>query len=75
MRKKRKKTNYRITIGYKAVISVEVQANSEDEAKLIALEEFKKRRDNKMYGKNIILEDDLFGVDGVVNQDKTWGML
>ena len=71
---KKEKTNYRVTIGYKAVISVEVFASNENEAKQKALDDFQKQRDS-MYKKNVILEDDSYGAYGITDQDKTWNQL
>jgi len=67
-------TNYDITIGYRAVISVAVKANSEEEAKEKALDEFVKSR-NKMIGGKVLLNDDTFKVHGIVDMDETWNML
>ena len=67
-----KKTNYQVTIGYKAVLSVSVKAENEDEAKKAAIEEFEKYRH---FGNKINLEDDSFGPYGICNMDKTWHSL
>jgi hypothetical protein len=67
-------TNYDITIGYRAVITVSIKANSEQEAKEKALNEFVKNR-NKMIGGKIELQDDNFKVSGVLDMDETWNML
>jgi D-alanine-D-alanine ligase-like ATP-grasp enzyme len=69
------KTNCSITIGYKAVISVNVKADNEEDAKTIALEIFKASKE-KMYRRNdVTLEDDNFKADGCLNMDETWGMM
>lgn len=67
-------TNYQITIGYKAIISISIKANSEQEAKEKAINEFVKNR-NKMLTNKITLEDDSFKVNGILDMDETWGML
>lgn len=69
----KKKTNYQVTIGYKAVICVNVKAESEEEAKLLAIDKFEFNRE-RMYGKNIDLQDDCYRADGVLNMDATWNM-
>lgn len=68
-----KKTNYNITIGYKAVTSVNVKATNEEEAKKEALEIFKFNKD-KMFKSSLILEDESFKADGCLNMDETWNM-
>jgi ribosomal protein L21 len=45
------KSNYQVTIGYKAVITVDITAGSEEEAKKKAIEIMKAQRD-KMYKKH-----------------------
>jgi len=67
-------TNYDITIGYKAVITVNINANSEQEAKEKAINEFVKNR-NKMISGKLVLQDDTYQVSGVLNMDETWKML
>lgn len=67
-------TNYDITIGYRAVLSVGIKANSEDEAKEKAINEFVKAR-NKMLGGKVNLQDDTFKVNGILDMDETWNML
>ena len=67
-------TNYDITIGYKAVITVAIKANSEQEAKERAINEFVKARDKMISGK-VTLNDDTFKVHGVLDMDETWNML
>ena len=66
--------NYDITIGYRAVITVAIKANSEQEAKEKAINEFVKSR-NKMIGGKVSLQDDTFQVHGILDMDETWGML
>lgn len=69
-----KKTEYQITIGYKAVITVTVKAENESDAKQLALEEFKDKFQRPGSNK-INIEDDNFKVDGVLNMDETWNMV
>ena len=69
-------TKYKITIGYKAVISVDVKAKNEAEAKEKATKIFNDSVRTKPYkNKDVILEDDTFKVDGVVDMDRTWDIL
>jgi hypothetical protein len=65
-------TNYQITIGYKAVVTVSVKAKNEKDAKEIGLEYFK---NNKSFGKKASIEDDTFKVDGTLDMDATWNQL
>jgi hypothetical protein len=65
--------NYQITIGYKAVVCVNVKATDEKEAKDIAIKKFSKKKD-KIYGSGIELQDDNFKADGILDMDATWGM-
>ena len=67
------KTDYDVTIGYRAVVVVNIKATNETEAKEKALELFKKEK-NKFYNK-VQLQDDNFAVQGILNMDETWGML
>jgi len=64
-----KKTNYQVTIGYKAVVSVNVKASNEDEAKKIALEEFEKYRH---FGSKCDIQNDTYDAYGILDMDKTW---
>ncbi len=68
---KNKKTNYQVTIGYRAVITVPVKADSEEEAKEKGLAEFAKSR---TFGK-CNLEDDNYKVQGCLNMDETWNAI
>lgn len=65
--------NYQITIGYKAVICVNVKASDEKEAKDIAVKKFSKNKD-KMFTRGIYLQDDNFKADGCLDMDATWNM-
>lgn len=67
-------TNYEITIGYKAVITVDIKANSEEQAKELAINEFVKNRNKMIVGK-VSLQEDNFKVHGILDMDETWGML
>lgn len=65
---------YQVTIGYKAVISIEVKAETENEAKDKALKIMKSARE-KIRSSNLNIEDDSFKADGILNMDETWGIL
>lgn len=67
-------TNYQVTIGYKAVISIDVKADSEDEAKKKAIKIMEKSRD-KMVSSTVQINDDNFKADGCLNMDETWNMV
>jgi hypothetical protein len=69
------KTNYQITIGYKAVITMDVVAENEKEAKEFAIECMKTRRDKMFKKQGVDLQDDNFAVHGVLDMDKTWNMV
>lgn len=66
------KTKYSVTIGYKAVISLNVRAENEEDAKKIALEKFKKQKEKLTDTGPLSIEDDSFGAYGVLDMDKTW---
>ena len=66
---------YQVTIGYKAVIVMTVQADSELDAREFAIDEFTKKKDKMYAGKGIELQDDNYKSDGVLNMDETWNML
>ena len=68
------KTEYQVTIGYKAVLTVAVKADSEQEAKKIGVDVFSNDR-QKMFKGKCTLEDDSFEAHGVLNMDKTWNNL
>jgi uncharacterized protein YbjQ (UPF0145 family) len=66
------KTHYQITIGYRAIITIDVKADSEEEAKEQALKIMTTQRD-KMFKNGVInLQDDNYKADGVLNMDETW---
>lgn len=69
------KSQYQITIGYKAVITVDVNASSEEEAKKKALESMKVQRDKMFKVQGFDLQDDNFKADGCLNMDETWNMV
>lgn len=69
-------TNYQITIGYKAVINVDVKADTEEEAKKKALNLFTNKERKKWFNRqDITMQDDTYGVNGILNMDETWNML
>jgi hypothetical protein len=70
-----KKHNYQITIGYKAVITINVKEISEEEAKRVAIEIFKIDKNKMFRSSDINLEDDNFKADGCLNMDETWNMI
>lgn len=65
--------NYRVTIGYKAIISIDVKA--EEAAKLKAIELFKKQKDKPYKRQDMYLQDDSFNACGIENLDETWNIL
>ena len=67
--------NFQVTIGYKAVICIDVKAETEEEAKKKSVALFKEEKERLFRKKNIMLQDDNFKADGVLNMDETWGML
>lgn len=69
-------TNYQVTIGYKAVITIDVKADSEEAARKEALEIFRDKERKKWYNtKNVNLQDDSFADYGVLDIDETWNQL
>lgn len=69
-------TNYEVSIGYKAVITIHVKADSEEAARKEALEIFKNKERKKWYNtKNVNLQDDSFTDYGVLDLDETWNSL
>ena len=67
--------NYQVTIGYKAVITIDVKAEDEKTAKDMAVKIMGKQRDKMFTKNNFILQDDTFRADGILNMDETWSML
>lgn len=70
-------TQYQVTIGYKAVLTVNVKAGNEKDASEIAMIEVEKMRDKISSMSRINLETDNYSPkgDGVVNMDKTWNLI
>lgn len=68
------KINFQCTVGYKAVICIDVKAENEAEAKQLALKEMGKLQDRAYTGK-VILQDDNYKIDGILNMDETWKLL
>ena len=67
-----KLTNYQITIGYKAVVVIDLNAGNEDDAKKIGLETFETNR--KRFCR-FDVQDDSYDVHGILNMDETWNKL
>lgn len=68
--------NYQVTIGYRAVITVDVKAESEEDARMKALDLFKKKeREPFCNSKGFSLCDDRYAADGVVDMDETWNAI
>lgn len=65
--------NYQITIGYKAVICVNIKADNEEEAKETAIEKFAAQK-SKIFKNGIELQDDNFKADGILDMDATYNM-
>jgi hypothetical protein len=68
-------TNYQITIGYKAVVCVNLKAETEEIAKTNAIKIMKTQRDKMFIRQGFDLQDDNFKADGVLNMDETWNMI
>lgn len=49
-------------------------AENEEKAKLYAIEMFKNSKD-KIFKRNIDLQDDNYGVNGILDMDSTWNMV
>lgn len=67
---KAKKTEYQVTVGYKAVVCFTVYAETPEEANKIALQKVKEKG---IYEGD--LQDETYGADGILNVDKTWNMV
>jgi hypothetical protein len=67
-------TNYSVTIGYRAVIEVNVKAESEEDARVLALKELEKMR-GRIASRNLNLNDDYYKTAGVLNMDESWNMV
>lgn len=70
----KQKTHYCLTVGYKAVLSINVKADSIEEAKKLGLEEMKKVQ-KRISNNKTDLQDDNFKIDGVVDMDASWNIL
>lgn len=66
--------NYQVTIGYRAVVCVDVKAENEKGAKETAVEIFKQQKDKIYRKRGIELQDDNFKADGILDMDATWNM-
>lgn len=69
------KKNYQITIGYKAVITVDVKAADEIKAKELAMKNFNKERERWFKVSGVLLQDDTYKADGIVDMSNTWDNL
>lgn len=67
--------NYTVTIGYIAVISTEVKANSHEEAQNKAAEVFEKERDKLFRSKNLSINNHSTKIAGSVNNDESWNLI
>ncbi len=68
-------TNYQITVGFKACISIDVKADSEKEAKEVAMVKMGKAIDAIRKIKGVDVNDCNYKVDGVLDMDATWNMV
>lgn len=68
----KKKTNYEVTLSYKAIVQIRVKADTEEEAKEKALDYFKAY---KHFGPLSETPDDNYAVQGVLNITETWDKL
>lgn len=68
--KTKKKTEFQITIGYKAVVTFNIKADTAEQAKIAAM---KKIDETGIYDGDI--QDEIYDVDGVLDMDKTWNMI
>ena len=68
--------NFEVTISYKAVITVNVKAENEEEARKLGLQKFIDSERKKWYPRqDINLQDDSYKVSGVLNMSESWDML
>lgn len=65
-------TNYQITFGYRAIITVDVKAENPEDAKKAAMERMKKIQTKIANTKDVSLQDDNFKPDGILDMDATW---
>ena len=68
-------TNYQITVGYRSVLSIDVKAATEGEAKAKAIEIMNKVRDKINSVRECQIQDDTFNANSVLNMDETWNMI
>lgn len=66
------KTHYQITVGYKAIIVIDVKAVTEEDAKDQAIKILEANRDKMFKSGDINLQDDNYKADGILNMDETW---
>ena len=64
-------TNYQVTFGYRAILTVSVKADNEKEAKELATEILREQT-GKLNSKRTHLETADFKADGVLDMDATW---
>ena len=69
------KTNYQVSIGYRAVFQIDIKADNEEAAKKMAIEIMKERRELMLKKKGFDLADDNYDAHGCVDLDQTWNML
>ncbi len=67
-------TNFKITVGYRAVINFDIKAENEADAKKIALEKLHPIRD-KFNTRFSSLQGDTYNAYGALDMDNTWNML
>jgi hypothetical protein len=63
------KTNYEVTIHFQALLSVQIKANSEEEAKEKARNLVASKG---IYAKNVSVQDNELKVAGALNMDDSW---
>jgi len=67
---KTKKTEYQVTVGYKAVVCFTIKAEDAEAAKQTVLAIVKEQG---IYEGE--LQDETYGADGILNMDTTWNMV
>jgi 2-methylaconitate cis-trans-isomerase PrpF len=67
-------TEYQITIGYRAIVTITVKADDEDAAKNIALKIMEKQK-KKMISAKVNIENDNYKCDGILDMDGTWNSI
>lgn len=69
-------TNYSVTIGYRAVISISVKACSKEDAEAKAIEIFRKQEEKIHKGRrDVCIEHSRFAADGILDMDETWNSI